>query len=178
MKDFIKLAGTLCAITFIAAALLAATNFLTEERIALAAEEKQNTAMRTLLPDAEDFIALKDGIWRAENEGGTVGYCVNSVTKGYGGDIELLVGISADGSLAGIEVLSTSETAGLGANCTKDDFKAQFGGQEYPISVVKGGGGDGQISALTGATITSNAVAKGVNQAFEELVAAFDEIGG
>ncbi len=178
MKDFIRLAGTLCAITFIAAALLAATNSLTEERIAIAAEEKQNAAMRALLPEAEDFVTLKDGIWQAESGGTTVGYCVNSVTKGYGGDIELLVGIAADGSLAGIEVLSNSETAGLGANCTKDDFKAQFGGQDYPISVVKGSSGGDQISALTGATITSNAVAKGVNQAFEELVAAFDEIGG
>ncbi len=170
MKEFVKLAGTLCIITFLAAAMLGGVNALTKDKIAAAALEKQNNAMRTILADAEDFKETGDNIFEGTAGGETVGYCVSSVSGGYGGDITMMVGIKPDGSIAGVEILSNSETAGLGANCTKDEFKSQFTGLEYPVTVVKGAAeGSGQISAISGATITSNAVAKGVNSAFEAL---------
>ena len=174
MKDFIKLAGTLCAITFIAAALLAGTNALTKDRIAAAAEEKQQSAMRALLPEAEKFDIFNNNeniYMGTDSEGNIVGFCVSAASAGYGGDVELMVGIDEELKLSGVEILSNSETAGLGANCTKDDFKAQFAGLSTPVSVVKGGGANGvdQINALTGATITSKAVVSGVNAAYDDL---------
>ncbi len=58
MKEFVKLTATLAVITFLAAALLGATNALTKERIAAEAEAKQTRAMQALLPEAEEFIPL------------------------------------------------------------------------------------------------------------------------
>ena len=91
-------------------------------------------------------------------------------TKGYGGQIQLMVGISKEGKLAGIKILSQSETPGLGANATLPSFYEQY--KEKPISkdleVVKSGTSeDNQIQALTGATITSKAVTTGVNEAIK-----------
>ena len=182
MKNIIKLAGTLCVITFIAAFLLAGTNSLTKDRIAAAAAEKQQSAMRALLPEAESFEPFndKENIYLGINQNGeAVGFCVTAVSSGYGGNIEMMVGIDGDLKLSGVEILSNSETAGLGANCTKEDFKAQFKGLEYPVTIVKGAAsGSDQASAITGATITSNAVASGINAACEELNNALIEFVG
>lgn len=64
-------------------------------------------------------------------------------------------------------ITSQSETAGLGANCTKDEFKDSFKGKSAEITVVKNGAKNNQIDALTSATITSKAVTRGVNAAIE-----------
>ncbi len=176
MKNFLKLAGTLFIITFAAAALLGGVNALTKDRIAEAALEKKNTAMQTLLPEADEFSAVTDSISEGRAEGAPVGYCVSAESSGYGGDISIMVGIGADGRITGIEILSNSETAGLGANCTKDEFKGQFAGLSYPVSVAgkstSADSGGGEISAITGATITSKAVAAGVNSAYDALTEA------
>lgn len=174
MKDFIRLAGTLCAITFIAAALLGGVNELTEDRIASAREEKRQSAMRALIPEAESFETFDghDDIFMGlDADGRAVGFCLNTTSSGYGGDIEMMVGINDELKLAGIEILSNSETPGLGANCTKPDFKEQFAGLTVPVTVVKGGGanGENEVNAITGATITSRAVVKGVDDACEYL---------
>lgn len=180
MKEYIRLVVTLFVITFVAAALLGATNALTEDRIAAAALEKQNNAMRALLPEAESFDQFngKDDIYIGVNSNGeTVGYCINASSPGYGGNVEMMVGMDSELKLSGIEILSNSETAGLGANCTKPEFKAQFAGLQAPISVSKGNAnGVNQINAITGATITSNAVASGVNSAYESLKSAINNI--
>lgn len=173
MKNFVKLAGTLFIITFIAAALLGGVNAITKDRIAAAALEKRDNAMQALLSEADSFTAVADNIFEGASGGEVVGYCVNTVSAGYGGDISIMVGIKLDASIAGIEILSNSETAGLGANCTKDEFKSQFRGLEFPVTVVKGAAaGSDQISAITGATITSRAVVDGVNAAYKALAEA------
>ncbi len=182
MKDFIRLAGTLCAITFIAAALLGGVNSLTVERIAAAKEEKRQSAMRALLPEAEtfeEFDGHEDIFMGLDANGEAVGFCLNASSPGYGGDIEMMVGVDGKNQfrLSGIEILSNSETAGLGANCVKDEFKSQFAGLQVPVTVVKGGGanGENEINAITGATITSRAVAAGVDKACESLNQALTE---
>ena len=170
MKDFLKLAGTLCIITFLAAALLCGVNAMTEDQIAANAEKKRNDAMNAILTSADSFTEVADGIFEGTADGQTVGYCVTSVGIGYGGEVSMMVGINTDYSIAGIEILSHGETAGLGANCTNDSFKSQFSGKEYPLVAVKGAAAtNGQISAITGATITSRAVVSGVNNAIERL---------
>lgn len=187
MKDFIRLAGTLCAITFIAAALLGFVNDLTEDRIAAAKEEKQQSAMKALLPKAESFEELdghEDIFVGFDADGQAAGFCLNTTASGYGGDIEMMVGVNDELKLAGIEILSNSETPGLGANCTKAEFKDQFAGLEVPITVVKGGGANGEdeVNAITGATITSRAVVKGVDDACvylnQVLTEYFEKQGG
>ena len=87
--------------------------------------------------------------------------------EGYGGDIQISVGILADGTVNGISILSIGETAGLGMNATNPDFYNQYAGKQVAsFEVTKNGeSGDNMIDALSGATITSRAVTGGVNAA-------------
>lgn len=172
MKDYIKLAGTLCLITLICALCLAGVNALTKDAIEKASLEAQNNALKAILPEAADFNEVEEGIFEGTDGELTVGYCVNTTASGFGGDISMMVGVKPDGSIAGIEILSHGETPGLGAKCEKDDFKSRFGGKSYPLSVIKSGAASqNQINAITGATITSNAVTSSVNGAVEKLQA-------
>ena len=105
--------------------------------------------------------------------------------KGYGGDIGVVVGIDVtENDIYGIGVTTHSETAGLGARAKEDPkFAAQFGGEDITTPVKVTGDG-GNINALSGATITSRAVASAVTQAgdiytrlkpqIEEQLQAFD----
>ena len=84
--------------------------------------------------------------------------------NGFGGAIDMMVGVDVSGAVTGVAIVSQSETASLGANCTREDFRAQFTGKTGTLSVSKDGG---EIEALTGATVTSRAVTEGVNTALE-----------
>lgn len=92
-------------------------------------------------------------------------------TNGYGGEIKSIVGVKFDDGVAevtGVKVISQSETAGLGANVTKDSFLAQFVQKIAGIEVVKNKPNDNEIQALTGATITSKAITEAVNKALKQ----------
>lgn len=73
----------------------------------------------------------------------------------------------ADGTVSGIEFLTITETAGLGMNAQKPEWKAQYAGKNVEeFSVTKSGASaDNEINAISGATITSNAVTGAVNAA-------------
>lgn len=76
----------------------------------------------------------------------------------------MMVGVGTDGTVTGVAIVNQSETASLGANCTREDFRQQFIGATGGLAVSKDGG---TIDALTGATVTSRAVTEGVNTALE-----------
>mgnify|MGYP003464640189 CR=1 FL=1 len=98
------------------------------------------------------------------------GYCVNVATAGFAGKIEMMVGFSLEGELLGIDILQNTETAGLGAKADDDSFKMQFKGKSTDLTVQKSRTDNkNEIQAITGATITSRAVAEGVRLASEEL---------
>ncbi len=169
-KEFIRLSGILCLITLIAAFLLAGVNKITEEKIIMAQNQANNEAMRSLLPEADDFKELAKGVNEGVTDGKSVGYCVMVYPKGFADKIELMVGINADHEVTGVEILSHSETPGLGAKATTDAFKNQFKGKDVELSVVKvPTENKNEISAITGATITSRAVADGVKEAAKIL---------
>ena len=105
--------------------------------------------------------------YKMTKDGQDAGYCVEVAPTGFGGGVDTMVGISADGTITGISVISaSSETPGLGARCTEAEFMDQFADQpaDGSVAVEKDGG---SIVALTGATITSRAVAEGVNAAVQ-----------
>ena len=82
--------------------------------------------------------------------------------SGFGGTIDLMVGVDNEGVVTGISVLSLSESPGLGANAKEEWFQEQFVGVTAPVAVTKDGG---QIEAITSSTITSRAVSDGVTAA-------------
>ena len=101
-----------------------------------------------------------------DQSGNTAGYVMTLVSgQGYGGDIKMSLGIDKDGTITGLEILSMSETAGLGAKCTEEAFKDQFAGiSADEITYTKSGkAADHEIDAISGATITTKAVTGAVN---------------
>ena len=167
-KEFIRLSGILCAITLVAALLLAFVNKITAPEIAKADKKASEDAMSMIIPDAEfETVEGYDGVFVATKGGAVEGYCVTVSVNGFGGPIKMMVGIGADDTVEGIEVLSHGETAGLGAKADTDDFKNRFRGKNPALTVVKTPTeSPDKVQAITGATITSRAIAEGVAQAY------------
>lgn len=106
---------------------------------------------------------------------GEEGYVITVTdSEGYGGDIQITVGITSDGTVSGIAFLSISETAGLGMKAKEPSFYEQYEGKQTEKFAVSKDGGDGEpIDALSGATITSRAVTGAVNVALGYYQNAF-----
>ncbi len=98
------------------------------------------------------------------------GYIFVTSTKSYGGDLQVMTGVDAEGKITGVEILEISDTAGLGMKATNEDFRARFIGlfDEITIDKNEGNAEKNQVQALTGATITSKAVAAAVNEALAD----------
>lgn len=168
-KEVLTPTLTLFLICLITTALLSGTNLLTRDSIERQKREAEENARRVVLSTAESFELSADGSYYIGKRGGDdVGYVFTTSAKGYGGDLEVMTGIGADGKVTGVSILSQNETPGLGANAEKEDFRGQYlqAVPEKGFSVVKSGSpADGEIQAMTGATITSSAVTDAVNQA-------------
>lgn len=177
MRDFIKLPLMLFLIALIAGALLGVTNALTKEPIQRQNELALENARIQLFANNE-FSEVADSplivdyenvqkIYMAKSGGQISGYIITLTTKGYGGDVLINVGVTTDGKLTGLIVGTNSETPGLGAKASEIKFSGQFAGKSN-IELVKGEAvADNEVSAITAATITSQAIVDGVNQAIE-----------
>ncbi len=198
MNKIVKDAFVLTAITLISGGLLGSVYEITKEPIAKQEELAKQEAYKTVLPKADSFkeVAMKGdagvkipaaaGYTAQEitsvasgldKDGNQVGFVYTIVTsEGYGGDITFTMGITSDGTVQGIEMLSISETAGLGMKAAEDDFKSQYANKKVEkFQYTKTGAvEENEIDAISGATITTNAVTNGVNAG----LAYFAEEGG
>ncbi len=170
----------LLLICLIATALLAVTNSVTQEKIALNAVETEKASRMLVLPEGKEYgeaVTLENGLTYCvgtDENGEEVGYVFTSGAKGYGGTVSVMVGLDMQGTITGIEILSHSETPGLGANAVKPDFKARFVGKTGTLIVDKNSNDGQNVQAITAATITSKAVTSAVNA----VTAAYSEITG
>lgn len=186
MKKMIKDAAILFAITVIAGLILGFVYQITKEPIAIAEEKAANEAYKEVFPQAESFdVPLElaapegDSIWDEkygavelnsvrtayDGSGNELGYVLTITShEGYGGDITFTMGVQKDGTLNGISILSISETAGLGMKA-ESVLKPQFENKKVSeFAYTKSGSTmDSQIDAISGATITTNAVTTAVN---------------
>lgn len=173
----VQLVVVLGLITLVCALLLGVINGVTKDKIAENAVKTRNEAMAEIIPGAEfedtnTTVPAPDkstpaisGVYKATINGEDAGYCVQVEPSGFGGTLTLIVGINADGTVAGAKVTAHGETPGLGAKSQADpNWITQFAGQpaDGSLAVTKDGG---TINAITGATITSRAVTLGVNTA-------------
>lgn len=127
------------------------------------AQEDLLNRMRTVLPGSAHFeqeeYTGEDANIAAVYKGET-GYVVHTVTAGYAGDIAMIVGVSKNGTVTGLQIRQMSETWGLGAEALTDhDFLRQLLRTDGTAQVGQ------DIDALTGATVTSRAIVRGVNSA-------------
>ncbi len=190
IKEVIKPAAILFVICVAVSAALAGTNLLTADRIAQAAVQKAEESRMVVLPEAEAFQEKEGedgthyiGLSKEAPEGVVVGYVFETESKGYGGTVKVMTGINTEGNITGVIVLSHSETPGLGANAEKETFRDQY---QQPVANLTGGiqvvkfqaPNEGEIQAMTGATITSTAVTNAVNLAIEQYQNAYASEGG
>ncbi|MDR1508602.1 MAG: RnfABCDGE type electron transport complex subunit G [Synergistaceae bacterium] len=174
VKKIISLGLTLFSVTAITGVILGVVHDITLEPIRVTQEGLRTEALKGALPEADEFSALEvagganpmiKDVQEATAGGGVSGYCITVAPRGYAGPVELIAGITNDGNLRAIRILNQSETPGLGAKSARREFYEQFK-DASEIKVVKTKPeAPGEIQAISGATITSNSVASGVNTA-------------
>ena len=163
-----RLAITLLLITSVVAAALAGINAITKDKIAAIKQANTLAAIEAVLPGGGSEVAVSGNAGNVKKVyQSDAGYAIQVTPSGFGGTIDMMVGVAKDGSVLGISIISHSETAGLGAVAAADTsagqaFRSQFAGMSGTLAVSKDGG---QVEAITGATITSRAVTGAVNEA-------------
>ena len=188
MNKVIKNTLILTAITLVAGLLLGAVYEITKEPIRQAAIKAANDACKQVVSNAETFEEysefdleagnnlLKDNGLSSEelekvyvgtsDSGEVVGYAITTVThNGFAGDIKLTVGISKDGECLGVSILTIGETAGLGMKAKEAEFLGQYANKKVEKFAYSktGASQENEIDAISGATITTNAVTDAIN---------------
>lgn len=167
--EILRVGIILFAITTVAALILAFVNSVTAPIIAEQETAKMQEAMLEVLPEANAFEEIPIEVSQESDltkiYKSDAGFVIFAAPHGYGGEISMAIGIDNEYKIAGISIISQSETAGLGAKCTEKAWQNQFIGKTEDISVVKSGAKDNQIDAISSATITSKAVTRAVNEA-------------
>jgi electron transport complex protein RnfG len=174
---------SLVVVAIISSSVLGYVYEVTKEPIAEAQKAKRAKAISDVVAAFDNnpvddmykipSIGMTDSleVYPAKKGGTDVGSAIRTYsTKGYGGDIWLMVGFQPDGSINRITVLEHKETPGLGTKMNDDKFKNQFYGKNpasFNLKVKKDGG---EIDALSGATITSRAFGQAVQQAYDSYM--------
>jgi RnfABCDGE-type electron transport complex G subunit len=187
-KQMVKDSLILFAITLIAGLLLGGVYAVTKNPIAVTQEKKKQDAFREVFQDADSFSDVdgfdaetaagvlsengyeKDTIdevkYAMDADGNALGYVMTVTSnEAYGGSLQIALGIRMDGTVNQISFLSLSETTGLGMEAKKPAFYEQFSEKKVDSFVYtkSGAAADNEIDALSGATITTNAVTNAVN---------------
>ena len=172
-SNLTNMALCLTLVCLFCAAILAGVYTLTAEPIAVAERLAQENAIKAVLPEGGSLDEASevelDGIgmtyYRYAAGDSTLAYAVRTSTVGFGGPLNLMVGVLPDGTVYNTTVLNMSETPGLGAKCQNDEaFLSQFRGFA-PGRVLRVRKDGGDIDAITASTITSRAYVKAVAQA-------------
>ena len=170
VKEFVVPAAVLTVICIVVSAALAGTYELTEPVIEAAKKAEADAARAVVLPEGDSFSELDvsglENIVDAYSANNGAGYVITAVSKGYGGDMQVMVGIGSDGAITGTQLLSNSETQGIGSKVGEESFTSTFVG-------VDSAGVDG-VATISGATISSAAFKTAVTSAFQ----AYGELAG
>ena len=175
-KENIKPALVLLCICLAATLALAATHTVTQPLIDANSVKAANEARALVLPEGDGFTAydgdLLEGVDDCYIADNGAGMAVTSHYKGFGGDVTVMTGIDAEGAITGVTVTEHSETPGLGTKDMTVEYLAQYQGvTEAPEASISD---DANIDAVTGATISANAIYNSVSEA----LAQFQSCGG
>ena len=176
--SFIKPTLVLFLVCVIITGALAAVNRVTIEIIDQRTKAEQEEFRKQLLDKADSFkqITLEfenpavTDVYAGYKEGELAGYVINVAAKGYGGDINMTVGVDKNGFVTGVIIGDNEETPGLGTKALEPDFINQFYEVSYndELTVVKQNRkSPNEIQAISGATITSAGVTQGVQAALD-----------
>lgn len=184
----------LCAITLIAGLLLGIIYDMTKDPIAqqkmlqkqrtyqevyetaVKFEESEELAEKVLLcqndwnTNGSEFgkVMVNEALYAKDESGSVVGYIVSATSKeGYGGDVQVAMGIRLDGHIEGVSILDMNETVGLGARAKEPAFLSQYMDKtvERFLVTTTGASAENEIDAMASSTITSKAVTNAINAA-------------
>ncbi len=163
-----KLVIVLTAICMSIALLLAVVNNATKDIISANAEREKSEAVLAVFPEGTAVEAYEtaagDEVYIILKDNEIVGYCINAVETGYGGDVSMMIGVDTAKKIHGIKIVSMSETPGVGTKINADSFLNRFIGMDEPAEI------DGNVDGISGATFSSRAVAAGVTTALSANV--------
>ncbi len=180
IKELFKMGFVLLVVSVVAGLALGAVYEVAWPKIVEQKRLARERALKEVMPDAESSRKVEDeklgSYYEGLMEGAVICYAKEVSVKGYGGKIDLMVGIANDESVCGVKVLSHSETPGLGARIgqirfgeDKPWFLQQFLKKELADLEVVKQPTEEKIEAITGATISSTAVTNGVRQVLLEI---------
>lgn len=175
-KENIFPALVLVCICLVVTLALAGTYSVANPKIVENQLKAADEARMLVLPDGDAFSEydgkLVDGVLDCYIADNKAGMAVTSNYKGFGGAVKVMIGINANGEITGVTVTEHGETPGLGTKAMTVEYLSQYQG----IAEVVGGhiNSDANVDAITGATITSNAVYCSIEGALKQ----FAECGG
>ena len=159
-------------VVFVSVALVSGTDSITKDKIIYQIEQKIQGMLVETFPDMNEYT-FTDDIYTIYSDDTLVGYAFLATGKGYGGDIDILVGLEDAQTLKGITIVAQSETPGLGSKIIESSFVSEFVGANIDDIFLKKDGG--QIDAITGASISSEAVVDVVRNTAMEKVKSLKE---
>lgn len=175
MREFLRLAGILTLVSVISAWALSSTYNITKPIIDLKRYQKKIEALALVLPPFDNQpdkemvkLTTEKGevieFYVGRKNGQPTGIAFKKNTVGYGGNIGLMIGVTPEGKIYGVQVMEQNETPGLGAKISHPNFLKQFTNKDLSSTrweVKKLGGDFDQISA---ATVSSRAITKGIKE--------------
>mgnify|MGYP005842646621 CR=1 FL=1 len=157
----------LVIIVLISVSLMMVVANITKAKILSEKEAEILTQLKIIFPQMQDFKRFEK-YYEIYKDNNTIGYAFTAVGKGYGGDINILIGIDASYNIQAVKIISNTETPGLGTKITESSFTDQFKGLSLnDVNLSKDGG---KVDAITGATISSKAVTEAVKNQMDLIV--------
>ncbi|MBR2460173.1 MAG: RnfABCDGE type electron transport complex subunit G [Clostridia bacterium] len=177
----VKICSVLLVITMCVAFLLSFVNAVTKDTIAANEAAQISEALTKLFPGASspaanelegEFEESVNGFYEVKDGAETVGYYANVSPVGFKGAVNMMVGLSTDGKVVGVQILSHGETIGIGTKIEDADFLKGFEGKIGSLEYKKGSSGEsGFIDGISGATYSSKAVIQGVDHTLKAYAA-------
>ena len=185
-REYVYPVVILVVICVVTTALLAITNFISAPIIVKNQEAAATAARKELLTDADSFTAMDTELQVSEDQSAKVtevyqadngaGYVITVVTKSFGGDLTMMVGLTSDGLITGVKVTDSADTPGVGSKDAQPEYLAQYDGLteltaqdvKKETSVTSGGAA---FQYITGASVSGTAIHKGVYLALDQYKA-------
>lgn len=157
----------LSIIVTVSVVLLIAVNSLTSSVVESRRVEEITGILEKIFPEMSQY-ELEDEVYIIYQDNAKVGYAFKASGSGYGGNIDILVGLDNSFGIKGVSILSQTETPGVGTRITESSFTDQFKGLSVSDIALKSEGG--KIDAITGATISSRAVVDAIQKKMVEII--------
>jgi len=159
MKQAVRYGFILGIICFLASAVLAIVDAVTEPNIKIQQAKEEKAALEEVFPEAAIFkprLSQEEVLYflAYDKDNKLLGFVIKAQAKGYSSEIETLVGLNLNLKIKQVKVLSQNETPGLGSRIAMDSFTGRFAGKNLA--------GLNDVQAITGATISSGAVIKSI----------------